>query len=73
MKPINPRSIPLLSPEEVGYWRSQSGAERLAAGIELNRNYRAFIAAEFRREHPDLTDAEIRSAVAARMLAESDD
>jgi hypothetical protein len=48
--------------------RSMTPARRLAEGVQMNRVMRGLMAGGFRQRHPAWSDAEIRRAVADRIL-----
>jgi len=52
----------------VAIYRAMTPQERLQQALRMNRTMRELLAAGFRERHPSWTDAQIKRAVAERVL-----
>jgi hypothetical protein len=53
---------------QVAIYRAMTPQERLQQALRMNRTMRELLAAGFRERHPSWTDAQIKRAVAERVL-----
>ncbi len=53
---------------QVAIYRAMSPQQRLEQALRMNRSMRELMAAGFRARHPTWSDAEVRRAVADRIL-----
>jgi hypothetical protein len=53
---------------QVAIYRAMSPQQRLRQGLRMNQTMRTLLAAGFRLRHPAWTEAEVRHAVADRIL-----
>ncbi|MBI5694097.1 MAG: hypothetical protein HZC55_28815 [Verrucomicrobia bacterium] len=53
---------------QVAICRAMTPQQRLAQGLRMNRTMRSLLATGFRDRHPTWTEAEVRRAVANRIL-----
>lgn len=54
--------------KQVAIYKTMSPRQRLEQAVRMNRSMRELMAAGFRMRHPEWTDAEVRKAVAERIL-----
>ena len=53
---------------QVAIYRAMTPQERLRQGLRMNQTMRALLSAGFRERHPGWSEAEVRRAVADRVL-----
>jgi hypothetical protein len=53
---------------QVAIFRAMTPQRRLELALRMNRSMRELMAAGFRQRHPDWSEAEVRRAVADRIL-----
>jgi hypothetical protein len=53
---------------QVAIYRAMTPQERLRQGLRMNQTMRALLSAGFRERHPNWSEAEVRRAVADRVL-----
>ena len=53
---------------QVAIYRAMAPQQRLEQALRMNRNMRALLAAGFRQRQPTWTDAQVKRAVADRVL-----
>jgi len=70
---IDPSKIFILPDLTVEILRRMTPAERIAVGMELNRNFRNRLAAKIASDNLSWTEDQIRAEVARRILAEEFD
>lgn len=64
----DPRRIEILDPEMVEVLRSKTPAERMAMIFDAHRTMRLRIEGHLRTHHPDMSDEQVTTEIARRML-----
>lgn len=65
---VEPDHLRVAHERQVAIYRAMSPQERLAQATRMNQSMRSLMAAGFRARHPEWTDAEVKRAVAERIL-----
>ncbi len=65
---VEPDHLHLAHERQVAIYRAMSPQQRLAQAMRMNQSMRELMAAGFRARHPEWTEAEVKRAVAERIL-----
>lgn len=65
---IEPYPLNAAHAHQVAIYRGMAPQQRLELALRMNRNMRALLAAGFRQRQPDWTEAQVKRAVADRIL-----